>query len=242
MNYCLTLEYYGQRFHGWQIQPGRRTVQGELTRALEIIFKEKITLYAAGRTDAGVHARDQVVNFKTAVLIAPEKVSRQLNGILGHDIAILSSEIVPDSFHARYSAIAREYEYIISEKKSALSYHRCWEVPLQRPMKELNPFLSHLMGKHSFRSFCPVATDMPNFDCEVERVYWEQQGFIHIFTIKSNRFLHNMVRVIVGTCHDIMCDKFPVDHFEKLLVLDNRMLAGKTAPPQGLYLKHVYYP
>ncbi|MBP7460309.1 MAG: tRNA pseudouridine(38-40) synthase TruA [Candidatus Delongbacteria bacterium] len=241
MNYRLIVEYDGRQFHGWQIQPGKRTVQAELTRAVEIIFRTKITLYAAGRTDAGVHALHQVVSFNAFEATAPEKLMRQLNGILPSDVAIQGVDLVPDSFHARYSAISREYEYVISEGKTALNYRRCWVVTLPRPMIELNSHLETLIGLHSFRSFCPQATTMPHYNCLVEAIYWEQQNRTHRFTIRANRFVHHMVRIIVGTCYDIVCGKYSDDHFKKLLTSDNRNLAGRTAPAQGLYLKKVYY-
>ena len=241
LNLKLTLEYDGGKFYGWQYQPELRTVQSELERALEVLLREKVHVNVAGRTDAGVHALGQVSNFKTSVEVEPQTMPRSLNGILPHDVVVKKIEPVPLEFHARYDALSRQYCYVISRYPVAVgrSYAFFYKFPLD--LEAMKRASQHLLGEHNFRAFCSGETEDPHYLSFVEEIAWEDHGEKIIMRIRANRFLRSMVRVIVGSLLQVGRGKLAPEDIAKILAAQNRIAAGVTAPPHGLFLEKVFY-
>lgn len=239
-----TLSYDGTHFSGYQIQPGKRTVQGELERALERIHKgEAIRITASGRTDAGVHAYGQVVHFDTFLSLSPDQWKKALNALLPDDIVIKDAQEAAPSFHARFSAKAKEYRYKvrIAQERDVFLRNYCYHFPYPLDIGAMRRSLSLIEGTHDFTSFCLAKTDV---DDRVRTIYTADmtvQDDLLEFRFIGNGFLYNMVRIIVGTILEVGQGKRSVDSISSALAAKDRRFARKTAPPQGLYLWKVYY-
>jgi tRNA pseudouridine38-40 synthase len=238
----LTLEYDGTGYVGWQSQPNGPTIQEELEKALQQILREKVSTVAAGRTDAGVHAKGQVVSFRTNGTLEPGKLVASLNALLPHQIVVLSAELVEDSFHARFSARARVYRYSLALRPVALQRDFCWYVGGFK----LDPILLDkcaeiLRGEHDFTSFCKSNSDVNDFSCLVEHAGWSRNGSILVFEIRANRFLYGMVRALVGTMVEIARGHRPLEDFRRILDAKDRTSAGMSAPAKGLCLENIIY-
>lgn len=239
-----TLSYDGTHFFGYQIQPGKRTVQGELERALQQIHKgEAIRVTASGRTDAGVHAYGQVIHFDTPLSLSPDQWKKALNALLPDDIVIKDAQEATPSFHARFSAKAKEYRYKvrIAQERDVFLRNYCYHFPHPLDMEEMRRALRLIEGTHDFTSFCSAKT---NVDGRVRTIYTADMAVrddLLEFRFIGNGFLYNMVRIIVGTILEVGQGKRSVDSISSALAAKDRRLAGKTAPPQGLYLWKVYY-
>ncbi len=217
MRFCLFLEYDGSAYSGWQIQQGQITIQGEIERVLEVVTAEKILITGAGRTDSGVHARGQVAHFDLNTEVDIGKLQRSLNGILKKDIRVVSIEGVDSSFHARYDAILREYRYVIAHRPTALMRNHAWHINFQLDLDKMNKASQFICGRHDFKSFCREKSEVKNHFCTVKKAIWsEQNGFIQ-FRIQADRFLHGMVRTLVGTMVEIGCSKKDVLFIEEIL-------------------------
>lgn len=247
----LTLHYDGSGFHGWQVQPGVRTVQGELDTALSRLADRPITSIAAGRTDAGVHATGQVVTLSMPEKWTAAAVEKSLNAILPPDIWVAHGASVPPRFHARYSATARGYIYRLGTGPSARSpFRRGWCWPLLEPLDRsvLDAGAASLVGQHSFRGFAKSGQPERGYDCTVHVARWAEWSGGLEFRVVANRFLHHMVRYLVGTMVDAARGRRPAADIEGLLDetrLDpKRPDALETSPPapaEGLFLARVYY-
>ena len=242
MNLKLTLEYDGSRFYGWQLQPELRTVQGELERALEILLKEKIRVNVAGRTDTGVHAYGQVINFHTATEHIPETMPRSLNGILSHDVVVKRAEIARPDFHARYDALSRQYSYVLSRYPVAIGRQYAFFCKFHLDLEAMRQASQCLLGEHNFRAFCSTSTEDPHYLSRVEAIEWEDLGEKIVMRVRANRFLRSMVRIIMGTLIDVGRQKLAVDEVSRILESGQRTKAGFTAPPHSLFLEKVFYP
>ena len=240
----LGIEYDGSVFSGWQFQNDRRTVQNELQKALSKVAKQKIVIHCAGRTDTGVHALEQVVHFDT-------DAERELRGwLMGgnvnlpDDIRIIWAKVAVDDFHARYSAVARYYRYVILNRKmkSALMRNQVTWCYYPLDAEKMHLAAQALIGQHNFSSFraqgCQSVS--PNRIMHFIRVF--RDGEQVIIELSANAFLHHMVRNIAGVLMDIGMGEKPVDWVADLLEIKNRKQAGITASPHGLYLGGVYYP
>jgi tRNA pseudouridine38-40 synthase len=237
----LVLEYDGADFVGWQIQPNGRTVQEILQHTLEKFLHQKVTAVAAGRTDSGVHARGQVVHVPVVTPLTCEKIRAALNGLLPEDITVHEVHDVPPDFHARYSARERRYTYSISTRRTALERKTVWHVRYPLSFELLQRCSEIIIGEHDFRAFTKADSEVDHHRCTVYRSDWTAMGYKLEFTIHANRFLHTMVRSLVGTMVEVARGYYSVDYFEKLLKDGLRNESGPTAPPYGLVLEEVVY-
>ncbi|MCA9730721.1 tRNA pseudouridine(38-40) synthase TruA [candidate division KSB1 bacterium] len=240
-NYKLLIEYDGTDFHGWQFQPNLRTVQGELEKAATTFFREDIRLHPAGRTDSGVHARGMVANFKTDKQVSTERLKKALNGISGKDVVIHEVSIVNEEFNSRWSATGREYLYRISRVCSAIDRNFTYYVRDALDASMMNEAVHCLKGSHNFKAFSLAIPKEKHYLCRVEFAEWLEKGDEIYFRIKANRFLHGMVRILVGSSILVGKGMMTVEKFEQILQSQDSREAGYKAPPQGLCLMKVYY-
>ncbi|WP_027410612.1 tRNA pseudouridine(38-40) synthase TruA [Anoxybacteroides tepidamans] len=240
---CI-ISYDGTHFAGYQIQQNKRTVQGELERVLSNMHKgEAIRVAASGRTDAGVHAYGQVIHFDSPLHLPSEAWKKALNAMLPDDIAVREVQEVDDSFHARFSAVAKEYRYKIriAREKDVFSRHYYYHYPYPLDCQAIERALELVKGTHDFTSFCSARTEVED---RVRTIYEANIVCNHDeleFQWIGNGFLYNMVRILVGTMLEIGQGKRPWDCIPSILEARDRRLAGKTAPPHGLYLWEVFY-
>ena len=237
MRLRLTLEYDGTGFHGWAAQPGLPTVETALRTALEQTFDRADALAVAGRTDAGVHALANVVSVDAAVGPPPDRAADALNAVLPMDLAVLAAEQAPANFHARFDARTRSYRYRVwrRRERSAFEARRSLWPPRRLDLDGLNENAANLLGEHDFRAFTPSDTQHRIFTRRIEHAAWrEVDEDVAVFEITADSFLRHMVRTLVGT----MLDGEPL---APLLEGRPRSEAGRTAPPQGLFLTAVSY-
>ncbi len=241
-NLRLVLEYDGSGFSGWQFQPGLRTVQGELRAALKRLLGRPVLPAGAGRTDAGVHAEGQIASFKTTSPLPTERILRSLNGLTGADLVVLSVEEAPPEFHARFSAIERHYRYRFLDGPSALHRLRAWWPRRALRTAPMEAASRHLRGEHPFDAFAAAEARGGPKICHVLSTSWERWERGWEFHIAADRFLHHMVRNIVGTLVEIGAGKRRPEAIPELIARRDRSRAGPTAPACGLTLLRVSYP
>jgi tRNA pseudouridine38-40 synthase len=246
-NIALLIEYDGTAYCGWQVQENGRSIQAVIEKTLSELLQESTKIVGAGRTDAGVHAFGQVANFHTRSEWAIEKIVYALNGTLPHDIAVRRGAIVPNGFHSRFDALKRKYVYRIATRKSPLVGHfaACFHFDLS--LELMNKAASFLIGERSFKSFTKYADQQRHFICNVMEADWtERDGGRRTennleFRIEANRFLHGMVRAIVGTLVDVGRGKISIDDFKRIIEMEKRSYASMSAPACGLFLAEVKY-
>jgi len=240
-NFKLTLEYDGTDFHGWQRQPGLRTVQGTIEEALENIVGRNVPVDGAGRTDAGVHAFGQVASVKTEARLGAEELHRALSANIPEDINIYHLEEADAKFHARFSATSRRYVYYLRTETTAIWRRFAHVVTYPLDIGRMQSAAAALLGEQDFTSFTPKQSlDAPPV-CNVLNADVEDVDEVISVTLVADRFLHNMVRVIVGTLVEVGRGKIPVEQIKDIVGKKDRTAAGPTTPPNGLFLMEVRY-
>lgn len=240
-NYKLLIQYDGTEYAGWQYQANAVTVQQKIVESIKTLINDDINLIGSGRTDAGVHALGQVANFTTRQEIDLYKFKYSLNAILPEDISILDIQKVHQDFHARFDARKRSYLYILTKNKSpfydryAYFYHGHLNCDI------LNSLSSSFIGEHDFTSFCKKNSETENKICKVVTAHWKETKGLIFFLIEADRFLHGMVRTIVGTILYSIKNNFTSDYINKIIKLKDREMAGESAPAKGLFLYKVKY-
>jgi tRNA pseudouridine38-40 synthase len=256
-NWKLTLSYDGTDFHGWQVQPRRRTIQGELAHALERITGETVLPQGSGRTDAGVHALAQVASVALLAAIPPPNLLRALNRTLPASIRVLGAEVASADFHARHSVRAKTYQYRIfrGEICPPTLARYVYTVPWPLDEDAMTAAAGRIVGEHDFTSFAavdPDRTQRRETDGTIHNVRvihsstWERQGVerqgdLLVYTLSGNGFLHHMVRNLVGTMLEVGRGQRTADSILDILNARDRAAAGATAPARGLFLHSVSY-
>lgn len=239
--------YDGGAFTGWQRQPGRRTVQGEMERALEKVLGRFVCVVASGRTDTGVHALGQVVSFECETRLDVKELCKALNSQLPEDILVFQIESAPPRFHAQRHAVRKRYRYVLQDGGFPDIFDRnySWRVYHRLDIAAMIAAAQTLVGEHDFASFqtggsMRLTTTRTIYDLLVERREGERTDRI-VVEVESNGFLYNMVRNIVGTLVEIGRGRKPVEWMAEVLAQRDRRAAGMVAPPQGLFLVQVWY-
>ena len=243
-NIKLTIEYDGKEFNGWQKQPNKLNIQGNIEQAIKLVTGEEVELFASGRTDAGVHAFGQVANFKTNSLIPIEKIPIALNTNLKKSIRIVEAEEVDERFHSRLSCKRKTYRYVINNSSCESAIYRNLEtyIPIKLDVNKMKEAAKYFEGEHDFKSFKASGTSSKSsvriiYELEIlekanDRIYIEVTG---------NGFLYNMVRIISGTLVDVGLGKIKPEEIQEIIDCKDRNKAGKTLPAHGLFLMNVEY-
>jgi tRNA pseudouridine38-40 synthase len=243
----LVLHYDGAEFSGWQRQPERRTVQGVVEEALARLFGAPVTALGSGRTDAGVHSRGQAVGVIVPAKWESAQLRRAMNAVLPSDVWVASATGVRPEFHARYGATARRYGYYVGTDDEANSpFRRRYELAVSRPLDRslINAAAGRVCGEHSFRAFAVQGTapDTDDHRCVVLESQWLDRPGGLVYFVKANRFLHHMVRFLVGTMLDIGTGKRPATDLGALLEAADNRDVSPPVPPHALFLESVEYP
>lgn len=241
--YALLLHYDGTFFNGWQVQDGGRTVQDEIEKAIRILTKESVRITASGRTDSGVHALGQVIHFDLEKKIELQRLCIGLNGILPADISIKNAFIVDDDFHARFSARKREYIYRIycSPLRSPFMMYRALWVTYPLRCSYIEDVAQYLVGEMDFASFCKKISLENGTVRKIESIDVTKRDDLISIKISANAFLHNMIRIIIGTIITMGREGRDPSYIKEIIEARNRDCSGFTAPPYGLYLNQVFY-
>jgi tRNA pseudouridine38-40 synthase len=242
-NLKLTVAYDGTNFHGWQVQPQLRTVQGELERALRKLFNHDVAVTGSGRTDAGVHAHAQVANVGSARTMDTGAVIRGANALLPDDIRVLSVDEVGADFHARRSARSKTYQYRVWRLPIVSPFEFRYVYAFRYPLDEsmLDRGTRCFVGTHDFSSFCATATEVEDRTRTIYEASWARSEREWTFEIRGNGFLQYMVRTIVGTLLEIGQGRILPEHIPAIFEARDRRAAGPTAPASGLHLIRVEY-
>ena len=242
-NIKLTIEYDGKCYNGWQKQPDKLNIQGEIEKAIYNITKEKVELIGSGRTDAGVHALGQVANFKTNSKIEIDKVPLAINSQLKNSIIIKNAEEVDERFHSRYNAKHKTYRYTINNSKTGTALYRnlqyCFPIKLDVP--KMHKAAKYFEGEHDFKAFKSSGTSSKNSVRTIYKAVVKQEGDTITIELTGNGFLYNMVRIISGTLLDVGLGKIAPDEIPNIIDSKDRQRAGKTLPAHGLCLVEVEY-
>lgn len=242
MRYFLEVAFNGKAYHGWQNQPNAISVQEVVESALSTILKETIVIVGAGRTDAGVHAKQLFAHFDTEFVINEIDLIFKLNSFLPKDIAIHDIfKVIPEG-HARFNALSRTYLYRISLEKDVFNFENAYYFKANLNLNKMNEASRILFDYKDFECFSKTNTDVNTFNCKIMQAEWTRQGNELHFVIKADRFLRNMVRAIVGTMVNIGAGKIEVEDLHNIIKSKNRSEAGFSVPAHALYLIKIDYP
>ncbi|WP_442597533.1 tRNA pseudouridine(38-40) synthase TruA [Neobacillus sp. D3-1R] len=239
-----TIAYDGTHFSGYQIQPKGRTVQEELENTLKKLHRgREVKIVASGRTDAGVHAKGQVIHFDTDLNIPEEKWPIAMNSLLADDISVLDSAMVDSNFHARFDVVGKEYRYYVyfSKKRDPFKRNYATNFPFLVDIDAIREAMGHLLGTHDFTSFCSAKTEVEDKVRTIQEIDILEENGMLVFRFMGNGFLYNMVRIITGTLLEVGTGDRNPKSIPEILARKDRIYAGKTAPAQGLYLWKVFY-
>ena len=241
--YALLVQYDGTPFNGWQLQDKGRTIQEEFEKAIAVLSRERVRVTASGRTDAGVHALGQVIHFDLENEIPLKKICLGLNGILPWELSVRNAYKVGYDFHSRFSAVQREYIYLIYRYPLRTPFMRNKAMWINHPIDAdyIREVTSRLVGQKDFASFCKTISKDFGTERKIEAIeVFEEDDLIKI-RFRANAFLHNMIRIIVGTTVQMYRENRDPDYINQILNERNRAAGGFTAPPCGLYLNKIVY-
>ncbi|WP_411031322.1 tRNA pseudouridine(38-40) synthase TruA [Spongiimicrobium sp. 3-5] len=242
MRYFVAFSYVGKAYHGWQKQPNAITVQHVLEEVFSKLLRQPVSLVGAGRTDAGVHARQLFAHFDLTEDALEADTIHRLNAFLPDDIAVHNIHKVADHAHARFDALERTYEYWVVQKKDPFSMEAAHYVKQALDVALMNNAAELLMGYEDFECFSKSNTDVKTFICKIKHAKWKKDQDKLVFTITADRFLRNMVRAIVGTLIEVGLGKMTLDELHQVVQSKDRSRAGVSVPAKGLYLTKVLYP
>ncbi|GMN07422.1 tRNA pseudouridine(38-40) synthase TruA [Croceitalea sp. MTPC5] len=242
MRYFIRFSYFGKTYHGWQNQPNAITVQQVLEEGLTLLLRSKISMVGAGRTDAGVHAKEMFAHFEHGFVQDITDLTHRLNNYLPPDIAVTSIFSVPDDAHARFDALERTYEYWIVQEKNPFYIDMAHYVWSSLDIDAMNRAAKILLEYHDFECFSKSNTDVKTFLCTIKNAEWARKRDKLVFTITANRFLRNMVRAIVGTMLEVGLGKKKPEGVRDIIESKDRGQAGVSVPAKGLYLTKIVYP
>lgn len=235
-NYKMIIQYDGTDFCGWQIQKDQRSIQGEITSALKVLLKKDIAVTGAGRTDAGVHAWGQTANFLSEEELDLYRFRYSLNSILPKEIVVRRMNITDENFNARFSATSRSYFYIITNHRSPFWDKFSHQLYRSLELNLLNGLSQTLIGKKDFSCFSKNISEQEKTICEIKEARWKKQGEMIFFFIEADRFLHGMVRSIIGTLLQLHDDKNAAARLKEIIEYKERSEAGISVPAKGLFL------
>lgn len=241
MRYFLEFSYYGEPYCGWQNQPNALSVQEELEKALSIMLRTPISITGAGRTDAGVHAKQMFAHFDFEGDMNSHLVYK-LNSFLPEAIAVKALHPVADSAHARFDAVKRTYEYWVVKQKNPFLTKFAYKVPVALDVEQMNRAAAILFEYEDFKCFSKSNTDVKTYICRLMKAEWQETDQMLVFTISADRFLRNMVRAVVGTLIEVGSGKLRPEQIRDIVESGNRGRAGFSVPAHGLYLTQVVYP
>lgn len=241
MRFFIQLSYKGTAYHGWQAQTNANTIQEEINKALSTILNVKIEVIGAGRTDAGVHAKQMFAHFDCNKNFEAKILIKKINSFLPSDIAVQAIFEVGEEVSSRFDATSRTYEYHIVQHKSPFTTN-AYYLHKKLDVDAMNRAAAYILGKQDFTSFSKVNTDTFTNNCEVVLAHWQWDNKLLVFTIKSDRFLRNMVRAIVGTLLEVGIAKISAEKVLDVIAAKDRCEAGTSVPANGLFLTKVEYP
>ena len=241
MRYFLELAYNGKEYHGWQKQPNAVSVQEVVEKALCTLLQEEIEIVGAGRTDAGVHAR-QLFAHCDITTVQEEELVYKLNSLLPRDIVVNGLYRMKPEAHARFDAMSRSYEYHLIQQKDPFAFDMAYLVKRELDLRLMNKAAEILLEYEDFKCFSRSRTDVKSYKCKITSAFWEHKNNRLIFYITADRFLRNMVRAILGTLLDVGIGKTEVEKLHDIIESKNRSEAGASAPAHGLYLTQIEYP
>lgn len=242
LRYFIELSYFGKAYHGWQKQPEATSVQETLEKALSTILQKEIEVVGAGRTDAGVHARQLFAHFDIEEGILEDEITFKCNSLLPRDIAVHRIFEVQPEAHARFDALSRSYEYHVFHEKDPFQYDFAYYLKRKPDLEKMNEAAEILKSYTNFKCFSKSKTDVKTYNCKIEQAFWEASEERLVFYITADRFLRNMVRAIVGTLLEIGLGKMQVEEIHEILESKDRSRAGTSVPAHGLYLTKIEYP
>jgi tRNA pseudouridine38-40 synthase len=242
LRYFIEIAYNGKNYHGWQVQPDATSIQEVLEDALSTVLRKDITVTGAGRTDTGVHAKQLFAHFDhEKIKDATDKVFK-INSYLPKDISVKEIIAVKNNAHARFDAIQREYEYIISLQKDPFQQDFSYLIHHEPNIEKMNEAANILLEYKDFQCFSRNRTNVKTYHCVINQAGWIRKDHRLIFTISADRFLRNMVRAIVGTLLEIGIEKISLADFHDIIKSKDRSKAGTSVPAHGLYLMKILYP
>jgi tRNA pseudouridine38-40 synthase len=241
-NFKFIISYDGTNLKGWQFQPNVRTVQGDIEKKLSNLFKgQRINLIGSGRTDSGVHALGQVANIFLDTNWSNDNIKNALNANLENDIYVKTVDQIDDGFHARFSAINRSYKYFVRKDFCPSDRFFSWETKNKIDLNILDDCALLILNNQDFTNFCKANAEVKSKKCKIIESNWQHKNKKFIFSIKANRFLHHMVRFLVGTMLEVSRGRIPLVEFENMLKLKPTQYKVLCAPSRGLFLDKVIY-